>query len=64
MSNAKQKVVRLHRETIRVLAPGQLAEVRGGVLGVGPEEGQPKTNAWGAGIDDGIDDRACGSFGT
>jgi hypothetical protein len=34
------------------------------VLGVGPEEGQPKTNAWGASIDDGLLDRACGSFGS
>jgi len=63
MTNAKRKVVRLHRETIRVLAPGQLAEVRGGVLGIGPEQGQPKTTEWGASADEDAD-VVCGSYGS
>ena len=64
MTNAKRNVVRLHRETIRVLAPGQLAGVRGGVLGEGPQEGQPKTNAWSASVGDVDGDLACGAYGS
>lgn len=60
MSRSRTRL-RLHRETLRVLAADQLDGVRGGyILTDGPlQGGQPKSNAWTGAIPD---DAYCQAF--